>query len=202
MDSFDNGEIVVPANYEDKILTGELVKLWPWARGYYKRDLLYFLWKMMEEERMTDTIFYAKTSSKDDTPVSTHMDLIDFIAYFAGSERLLLIPTSLATGEIIGFSWYDGAVLGEYALGSMFYRKKFWGEVAKEATQLALRYGFEICGFKKVWGHSPWMASVKHRARVGFTEMAELPDAVVDRTGKSRTMYIGVCLKENFYGQR
>ncbi len=204
MESFDSGHAEIPAGFEDKILTGDLVKLWPFARGYYRRDLYYLLWRMMEDERMTDTIFYRYTTAANPTPIDTHMDLTEFVQYFslAIATRLLLIPTYKETGEMIGFSWYDDVVLGESATGNMFYRKKFWGEVAREATELALRYGFGILQLKKVWAYSPWLASVKHRARLGFTEITEIPEAVKDRSGKMRTMYIGALKKEDFHNGR
>ena len=196
--SLDESNIAVPPGFDENILTGKLVKMWPWARGFYKRDMLYDLWQIMEAEGMTDTIFYSATI-KADVPVSTHMDLIEFVNYFGTSGRLLLIPQHIESGEIIGFSWYENTLLGEYGQGNMFYRKKFWGDAALEASQLALRYGFEVFRFKKVWGHSPWLASVKHRAKLGFKEQAAIPEAVIDRQGKSRTLYVGVCTREDFY---
>ena len=202
MESLDNGHVVLPSDFAESILTGEHVRIHPWARGCYARDMLYFLWKMMENEGMTNTVFYERTSTEDKMPISTEMDLIEFCHYFSSvSNRLLLIPQHIETQEVMGFAWYDGVILGVSGKGSMFYRKKFWGEMAKEASTLCLKYGFEILGFQKVWGLSPWQASVKHRARLGFKEVAEVPDAFQDAKGKSRSMYVGVCTKESFNGR-
>lgn len=197
-------EHIIPADFQDKILTGKEVKIWPWARGYYPRDVLFFLWRMMEQEGMTETVFYAQTSTTEKTPVSTHMDLIEFVHFFADSQhcRLLLIPMHQQSGEMVGFQWYDNVVMGQSALGNMFYRRKFWGDVGHEATYLALKYAFEILQLKKVWGQSPWKASVAHRGRLGFEEIAEVPEAVVDTRGKTHPLYVGVLTKEKFYGQR
>lgn len=202
MESLNNGQLILDSDSVDKILTGERVKIWPWARGFYARDMLYWLWRMMEGERMTDVVFYKKTTLMAPPPISTHMDLVEFIQFFtlSSGSRLLLIPRVKDTEEVIGFSWYDDVVLGDSASASMFYRKKFWGEVAQEATLLGLRYGFEILKLQKVWGYSPWKASVAHRGRVGFREIAEVPEAITDTQGKTRTLYIACLKKETFYG--
>ena len=199
----DLNELTIPADLQDRILTGKQVQLWPWSRGYYPRDVLFYLWRMMEQEQMTNTVFYSQTSTTEQTPVSTHMDLIEFVHFFSDAQhcRLLIIPQHIASGEMIGFIWFDNVILGQTATGNIFYRRKFWGDVGQEATRLALKYAFEALHVKKVWGQSPWRAATAHIERAGFFKVCDVPEAVIDRRGIARTLFVRAITRKEFYGQ-
>lgn len=158
-------------------LTGQHVTLWPYARGCYPRQTLATLWQMVEQEGGADRIFHAQQAPRE-TPTPTRGDLVSFVRYFepepAGS-RLLLMVQSRADDQLAGLFWFDDIVLGHRASANVFYRRRYWGEAAREASRLACRYGFEHLGYRTIWAMTPWPLAVSHAEAIGFERVAVLP---------------------------
>lgn len=160
----------------NSLLQGKHVKLWPYFRGYYDRDILYRLWSLIEKEKATHFIFHGFEFQSDDSPVSTDGDLVDFIHYFEpiSGHKTLLIVQDASRDEIAGFTWFEGITPGFRASAGIFMRRKYWGNHALEATQLSLKYIFQLHGLEFVYAITPWASVAKYAQRAGFKPVAQL----------------------------
>ena len=158
------------------LLTGKHLRLLPYVRGHWPPETLVVLWRMVRDEGAQGKIFFAGPGST--TPFPTQGDLVHFIKFFDPEppvQRLLLIAHS-AENDLAGLFWFDDFVPGHRVTGNVCYRRRYWGEPAREASRLALAYGFEVLGVRSIWAYSPWKTGIHHGEAVGMTQVATLPD--------------------------
>ena len=163
----------------ERLTTGKHVKLFPYVRGLVPPETLYTLWRFMQAERALEKVFFGRLASS--TPYPTMGDLVDFVKFFEPeppAQRLLLIAMNLASDQFAGMFWFDDIVRGHRAAGSVFYRRRFWGEPAREASRLALAYGFAEFDVRAIWAYSPWLTGRRHAEAAGMSLVATLPDYV------------------------
>lgn len=158
-------------------LTGQHVRLWPYVRGLYPRDLPYRLWAMLEAEGGGETLFYGQVTPQ--TEVDTRGDLLEFCRSFDPSAgRYLLTVEAIATGELAGLWWFDDYVPKARACINVWMRRRYWGEPTQEACRLAIGYGFAVLDIPAIWAFTPWPMAQALAVRAGFTHVATLPGFV------------------------
>lgn len=146
-----------------------MIRLFPYVRGYYPRDTLARLWGYVEAQGAARKLFYAQPGTDEERGDLTH-----FVEYFADSaRRLLLIPER--DQQPMGLVWLDDIIPGFKAAMNVFYRRRFWGTPAREATTLAVAYCFNDLHFQTLWGYTPWPEAQSHAEAVGFQAVARLP---------------------------
>lgn len=150
-------------------LVGETVRLWPYTPELYPPDTLVQLWRLLQADHAASKVFWARTAD----PASDPAPVPFFMAFMA--QVILLIPQDLATGEVMGFCWFDDIVFGHRAAFNMFYRRHWWGHSAREATALAMGYGHTVMGWPTLWGLTPWALAVQHGLALGWDHLAVLP---------------------------
>lgn len=154
-----------------------LAHLVPYHRAVFPRGSLYSLWSLMEEQGAAPLLFHGQQG-----PEQTRGDLVAFVRMLepAQGETHVLLITRPDSSELEGFLWFDDVVgLGESpgtrAAFNVFYRRRFWGHPAREASRMGLRYGFEVLKFSAIWAWTPWPNAARHAAAIGMTLMADLP---------------------------
>jgi len=174
--------------YDISRLTGKLVKLWPYSRGLYPRDILYRVWAAMEQDNAAHLVFHGQQVPSD-MIYTWRGDLTEFIKYFDQPTRLLVICECIEDKEIAGFIWFDDVVPGFRALANIFFRRKYYGQVSHEASILAKEYAFDGLGIKSLWAFTPWLWAAKHAESIGFEKIVVLPGLyIVD--GQLRDAYV------------
>lgn len=186
---------LAPSNgYDLSRMEGRHTVIWPYSRSYYGRDLPYKLWSLIEKEDAIKLIFSEVPG--DPEKKKAHGDLAHFIAHFADPSRILLIASD-HSGEIAGITWFDVQMPNYRALGNVWFRRKFWGEAAREAGVMSLDYMFHVVGTQHIWGYTPWLTAVKYCLAIGFNHTTTLPGYALCN-GKSRDMHIVHCAKDGF----
>lgn len=176
-------------------LEGQYTRLYPYVRGYSTRDLLYLLWRSMEDEQGAGKLFYAQTVV--DTPHSMRGDLTEFISYFDDPKRLLLVVQNIKTDQLAGMLWFDDIVPAYRAAANCFYRRRSWGHPAREATRLGLGYIFETLALQSIWAYTPWPEAAKHAEAAGLHRVAVLPGFTL-ANGAPRDVHVLKVLREDF----
>ena len=154
-----------------------LARLVPYHRAVFPRATLYHLWALMESQGATPLLFHGQQG-----PESMRGDLVAFTRMLepVQGETHVLLVTRPESSDLEGFLWFDDVVgLGENAgtraAFNVFYRRRFWGRPAREASSMALRYGFTVLGFSTIWGWTPWPAAARHAEAIGMQPVATLP---------------------------
>jgi RimJ/RimL family protein N-acetyltransferase len=190
-------ETATAKNLED-ILTGKLVRLWPYQRGAYARDAIYALWRMVENSKAGHKLFWG---SHD--PDAIHSDLTAFCEFFdpiRNPGRLLLMVQTIETNTLAGLIWFDDIIPKFRAFGSIFILPQYRGEASREAVHVALRFAFEVQEWQSVWGVTPWPEAAKLIEKAGFERLAILPNFALVQ-GQPKSVFIYVISKEKFsYG--
>jgi hypothetical protein len=170
---------MTPAETE-AMLTGQHVKLYPYVRGQFPPETLFTLWSLMRSQGALDRIFFGRPN---ELPFQTRGDLVEFIRVFEpeppAQRWLLMVGSQKKPDDIVGMCWFDDYVPKHRVAGSVFYRRKYWGEPAAEATRLAIRWAFACLEVQSVWAYSPWKAGQQHALHAGMTHVATLPAYVV-----------------------
>lgn len=168
-------------------LVGRYVRLLPLVRGFFRRDALALMWAAVEEEGATLDILYGRRSMAQTTPFDTRGDLVDFVEYFKGDDKLVVLVE--AEDELAGFLWLEDMVPGFRGTVNLFFRKKYRGRVAFEAGRLFRDYCCGVLGFKSLWGLTPWKHSVVMGKWLGMKQIAVLPSfQLID--GQARDVYV------------
>ena len=171
----------------------------PFARGYFRRDLPFAIWSLMEKENASNLVFYE--APNDPIALKSHGDLSHFITYFTDPQKVLLVVTDRGTGEIAGICWFQVEANNARALANWWMRRRFWGHFTREAGVLACDYMFGAVGVEHIWGYSPWQTSAKSGMSFGFEYVVGLPDYVcID--GEFRDMHIVHLSRERFRAGR
>ena len=153
------------------VLTGERVRLWPYAPGVYGRDALYRVWQAMEDDGATKQAFWDEAYCGE-----TGGDLVSFVRAFSEPSRLLWLIESHDTHQLCGSFWVTQMVPGHQAFVGMWMRKEARGACSREAARLALRETFEAGGFRQLWALTPWAPAAALCRRMGFVYFTALPD--------------------------
>jgi RimJ/RimL family protein N-acetyltransferase len=165
----------------ETLCTGKLTKLYPYVRGLWPPETLFTLWQMMRDQDATEKVFFGRVNGL--LPYPTTGDLVDFVKFFEPEppqQRVLLLAQSQEEpDQVVGIFWFDDIVPGHRAAGSVLYRRRYWGEPAREASRLALAYGFEVLGVASIWAYSPWRTGFNHAEAAGMTWVATLPHYVI-----------------------
>ena len=170
---------------QQDILTGTQVKLIPYVRGHMPPETLYTLWTLMKQEDALKRFFYPHAEG---VPFPTKGDLVEFIKFFEPAppvERALFIAVDVNDWtQLVGMFWLDEYVHRLRVNASTFYRRRYWGEVAREATALGARYCFEVLEVQSIYAYTCWPTGKGHAEAQGMRLVATLPDfiSVDDRT--------------------
>jgi len=186
--------------YNTERLKGKTVEILPYVRGYYPRDILYTLWRAMEDDELSNLVF-PQSKNIDNAPFPIQGDLLEFVNYFGDPKRIILIMRDIKTGTIIGLHWYDDIISNFRGWANMFYKKAFWGEPSYEAGQLALDYGFNYLNFEIIYGHTPWVQASSYAEKAGMTKICQLPKGYLLSNGEKQDMNILYITKEVFNGK-
>ena len=181
-------------------LKGKTVEILPYVRGYYPRDILYNLWRSMEDDDLASAVF-PQSKNEDQAPFKLQGDLIEFVNYFSDPKRILLIVRDHIKGVIAGLHWYDDVILNFRGWANMFYKKEYWGESAYEAGQLCLDYGFNYLNYKIIYGHTPWAKAAGYAEKAGMTLLYKMPMGYLLSDGTITDMNILYIKKEDFNGK-
>jgi hypothetical protein len=104
-------------------LTGQHVRLYPYQRGAFPREVLYACWRAVEDEGAAPRLFYAQLCADE----AHRGDLPEFIAYMTDPKRLVYIAQRLKDDSLAGLVWFDDIVPGYRAAANIFYRRRCWG---------------------------------------------------------------------------
>ena len=181
--------------YDIRRLEGPHVTLTPYDRGFYRRDLVYQLWALMEKEQAIDWVFY-ETPLQDEAK-HAHGDMVHFINYFDDPCKIILVVQHNESQEIAGLCWFDIQCDRFRALANWWIRRKFWGKPAREAGVIACDYIFHNLKIPHIWGYSPWLTSAKSGMSFGFDYVVALPDYVRAK-GKVMDMHVVYLSQQKF----
>lgn len=163
---------------------GEQVRLWPYARGVYARDVLYRLWLMVEESKDMGNLFWG---SQD--PEAIRGDLPSFCKFFDDPNRVLIVVATPDGSDLIGFLFFDDFVTDYRCFGSVYIKPDYRGTETREAITMSCDLIFNKFHLEAIWGATLSKAAVLACRMVGFEQMATLPEFTrVD--GQVRDAYI------------
>lgn len=174
-------------------LQGQHVRLYPYQREGFPRDVLYACWKAMEDDGAALKLFYAQPAASD----AQRGDLTEFVAYMTDPKRLVYLAQSLKTDELAGMVWFDDIQPGHRAAANVFFRRRFWGPAAAEGSRLALGQAFVTLNLASIWAYTPWPNAVRHAQRAGMRPITVLP-AFVLVGGTPRDIHILRVTREEF----
>jgi hypothetical protein len=161
----------------ERRLTGQHVRLWPYVRGAWPRETPYRLWQMVEGEQAGERLFWVESAGG--LRGQTVGDLHDFVGFLGAERRLVLMAESTAhPGDLAGLFWFDDITVGHKASAGVCYRRRYWGAPAREASHLALGYGFAAWGLASIWAYTPFRIAKRHAEACGMRTVATLPDFI------------------------
>lgn len=182
----------LPANSLDRYI-GQQVRLWPYLRGAYTKDVLYRLWLLVAKAEGFHQLFWGLHETE-----SRHGDLEHFCRYFSEeSGRQLFIMEAVQKDEIAGFLWLDEVVPSYRGIGSIFMSPAYRGKAATEAVRLFCDYIFTYVELQSIWGVTPWPQAARIITEVGFERVAVLPQFALVQ-GISYDVRIFRLLREQF----
>lgn len=168
----------------DTLLTGAQVTLYPYQRSVYGRDTLYWMWSMVEQEGTGATIFYTQACARE----AERGDLVEFVRYFSEPTRFVLTVARRSDRMPIGLVWFDAVVGQRHGLIGLWYQRHTT-PLAREGTRLATRYAFEVLGFSRLLGWTPWVTAVRHGLALGWQKIATIP-GLISIAGKPHDVYV------------
>lgn len=174
-------------------LQGQHVRLYPYARGAFPRNVLYAAWRLVEDDGAAPKLFYAQPAATE----AQRGDLEEFVTYFTDPKRRLYLAQSLKTDELAGMVWFDDIQPGHRAAANVFFRRRFWGAAALEGSRLALGHAFAVLNLASIWAYTPWPNAVRHAQRAGMEMMACLPGFVMIE-GVPRDIHVLRVRREDF----
>jgi RimJ/RimL family protein N-acetyltransferase len=192
-----NGTAITP-----DLLTGEHVRLHLYRRGAWPPETLFTLWQAMRADGALEKVFWGIPPGGQ-APFSMQGDLVSFVKLFdpdPPARRDVLIAESLVhQGELVGAFWFDDHVPGVRVAGSVWYRRRFWGVAAREASKLAVRWGFATFDVPAIWAYTPWPVAARHAEAEGLQVVARLPD-YIHAEGRLHDLYVLKVLREEVSG--
>lgn len=175
--SMESATSAVP-KWDKARLTGQLVRVWPYARGMYARDMLYHCWALMENEGMAKKIFHSSFHPPE-CDVDWRGDLTEFVTYFSQPTRLLQICQHAQTQELAGMIWFEEIVAQCRASCGIIFAKKFWGPLTKEASRICMDYAFYALDIPALYSFTPWPEAKRHAQQIGFEYLTSIPEMVL-----------------------
>jgi hypothetical protein len=151
----------------EALLTGERVRLWPYAPALFPRDTLYQVWQLLEAEQAWERLFWWQ-----DVPEPQRGDLLSFATYMR--DKIPLLVQRRQDGALCGLIYFDEAIAGLRANISIWFAKAAWGAAAIEAGEIATRYGHQCLGFPALWGVTPWKAAARFAQKCGYRHVMTL----------------------------
>ena len=148
----------------EALLTGSLVRVWPFTRGLYNHMTLPRLWEALREAGAIGQVFWRHQ----------HPDQMTLHDFLTAMHAVLLLLVQTHGGEIAGCCWYEEVESFRASL-SVWYRRRYWGPVAREGTALVIRYGFTLFDWRHIWAATPWRLAVRHGEALGGQVVATLP---------------------------
>ena len=184
--------------------TGDFCTIWPYARGYYERDMPYKLWTLLEAEgpKTWEQIFWDDPYADDPTEVPRFGDLVDWMLFMFRQDRTWLIVQANNTKEICGLIWYEKSPDKELPHGNIWIARQYrGGGYARDAVRLGCEYAFGAMGWDGLYTATPWPVARNLVRRCGWRALPDIPAPKVVM-GKPVTIYPSIIMKEDFYGQR
>ena len=174
-------------------LSGQHVRLYPYQRGAFPREVLYACWRAVEDEGAARLLFYAQPCQEE----AERGDLTEFVSYMTDPKRLVYIAQSLTTDALAGMVWFDDIQPNHRAAANVFFRRRAWGAPALEGSRLALGHVFDTLKVESIWAYTPWKHAVRHAERAGMMPVALLPGFVrID--GAPRDIHVLRIRREDF----
>lgn len=152
------------------LLQGDLVRVWPYARGFYPRDTLYKVWATIEAEDGHRRLFYDQECEQE----SERGDLETFCA-MVQTVNLFLIEYQDAIGAIL---WIKSMPHRQGAI-SVWSSKACLGRPIREAALMVCYYAQECLALEHLWAYTPWTHAEKIARDCGFKPIGMLPNATV-----------------------
>ena len=150
------------------VLEGTGCSIYNYNRDEFKKDILVDLWKLMEEDGDSDKALW---------PFEKH-DLVQFIQYLSDTHNVLFVVYNKECTDYVGFTWFNEIVPNFKAHTALYIRKKYRKTLTDEASTLSMDFMFNHFSLTELWSHTPWENAHKLALRLGFTEIATLPNYV------------------------
>lgn len=167
------------------VLTGTQVKLWPYVRGYYPRDVLYGLWSAIEQAGDGARVFWGNSD-----PAPLRMDLPSFCEFVTKEGRTLILLTNLDGTAMLGCAWFEDVFPKRRAFGSIYLVPESRGKVAVEAVRLVTDYACQVLDVNEIWAVTPWREAGQLICAAGYQRVATLPGfAWVDEQSQDVGVY-------------
>jgi RimJ/RimL family protein N-acetyltransferase len=151
------------------VLEGETCNIVSYDRKISNKNILGTLWQMTTEDGDTNKVLWA----------SEDKDLLQFVQTIAGPGTVLFIVYSKDYTDYAGFTWLHTIRPGFKSHTGIYIRKKYRGIVSEEACKLCIDFAFKEFDLQYVWGDTIWENSRKLTARLGFEEVAIIPDSIL-----------------------
>lgn len=135
----------------------------PYAPGVYLPDLLYEVWRMLFEWQLIRRTFYFLPPATAET--------LEVVLGYLTQTRLFLVYESQA---IAGIVWFSDCRPQHGNIG-LAYRPSCRGVFAEDATDRVCRAAFQLYGWQRIWGFSPYRAALAHGVAIGFQHVMTLP---------------------------
>jgi RimJ/RimL family protein N-acetyltransferase len=160
------------------------IRLWPYQRGLYARDVLYLVWRMLEDAQAQDQLFWGVHDAPE-----IKGDLVACVRFFDDPGRHLVLVSTADHTDWVGCAWFDDLVPGYRCFGSIFVKPQYRGTHSREVLQQCCAYAFATLGIEQIWGVTPWPLARNLCLRSGFEEVAILP-GFTKLNGELRDAYI------------
>lgn len=152
-------------------LIGTQVRLWPYLKGVYARDIVGQVWLTIERSGDHGRLWWGFQNP----PLSHRMDLAAFAAFMSDPDRVVLIVTSPDSEQIFGIIWYDD-IQPHRCFGSIYMIPEARGKLALEACRMGAAYAHRDLKVEQIWAMTPWAEAGRLVLESGFQRIATLPD--------------------------
>lgn len=165
-------------------LQGQGATIIPWTRGLSARDEVLRYWLLAEREQSHKYIFWADYGAP-----ALLGDPVTFCAAF--SQRACFSVYDHTTQELVGVTWVEKIVPWHSAHYGMFFARRAWGALAREATRLTVAKVFEVLPqMPQLFGLTPWKTALRHGLATGWAHVATLPGFAAMRDRTARDLYV------------
>lgn len=187
----DNGhDIEINENYDLQRLHGENVSLWIYQRGQFPSDLLYEIWATLRDENALHLMFPDSFRWPQERRFDIRMDLTEFIKIFTQwGESACLLMAQYESKDFAGYILFTEVLPGCDAKVHVFFKRKYWGSVAREAVGMAYDYAKNCLRLKRLWDWVCWRHARAIAREFGFKPVAILPKYQIVN-GKEYDMHI------------
>jgi hypothetical protein len=149
------------------------VQIFPYVRGEYPRDTMYAIWRMVEEAKAAEHLFWGSQE-----PDAIKGDLTAIVKFFDDQNRVLIMLSTEDGKDMIGFLWFDDFIPGLRCFGSVFIKPQYRGKVGNAGIVKACQYVFDVFHVKAIWGVTPWREARAAVMACGFQTVTVLKEFV------------------------